>query len=148
MTYRIAGNVCGNLIVRFVVETENAQFYPAQYYFHAVCIGVIRRGSDCNVSTCTEAQRMENIMSNDASPLIMSNDTSPLITATAYGFFVECRLPCGFIDVVSSRTAVNCHCRHCHMVSDCVGVCYYVYTSAIIVVCGCAWHGTVPKCKI
>ena len=55
--YRIAGNVCGNLIVRFAVETENTQFYSTQYYFYAISIGVMRKGSDCHMSMCTEAQR-------------------------------------------------------------------------------------------
>ena len=60
--YCIAGNVCRNLILRFGVETENVQFYSVQfysvqYYFHAICVGVIRRGSDCHVPTCTEVQR-------------------------------------------------------------------------------------------
>ena len=56
--YRIAGNVCGNLILRFAVETENTKLCSTQFYFYAMCIGIIiRRGSDCNVSTCTEAQR-------------------------------------------------------------------------------------------
>ena len=58
MRYRKAGNVCGKLILRFAVETENTKLYSAQYYFHVMCVGIIiRRGSDCNVSTCTEAQR-------------------------------------------------------------------------------------------
>ena len=56
--YRIAGNVCGKLILRFAVETENTKLYSAQYYFHVMCVGIIiRRGSDCNVSTYTEVQR-------------------------------------------------------------------------------------------
>ena len=55
--YRIAGNICGNLVMRSVVVTKNVQFYSAQYYFHAICVGVIRRGSDRHVLTCTEVQR-------------------------------------------------------------------------------------------
>ena len=52
----------------------------------------------------------------------------------------ECRLPCGFTDVVSSHTAVDHHCLHRHVVSDCVGIRYYVCTSAIITHVGI--HGT------
>ena len=42
--YHIASNICGNLIVCFAVGTENAQFYSAQYYFHAICIGITGKG--------------------------------------------------------------------------------------------------------
>ena len=51
VVYCIASNVCGNLIVHFAVETENAQFYTAQYYFHAICVGVIRRESNSTTNS-------------------------------------------------------------------------------------------------
>ena len=152
--YRIAGNACGNLIVHFAVETKNAQFYSAQYYFHAICVGVIRRGGNCHVSTCTEAQRGMALFRGTCLTI-----ASPLITATAYGSSSSSHygssswsvgFHVAFTDMVSSRTAVDHHRLHRHMVSDCVGVRYYmyVYTSAIITICGCARYGTFPKCKI
>ena len=107
-TYCIAGNVCENLILRFAVETEIAQFYSAQYYFHTICVGVIRKGSGCHVSMCTEAQQgmaLFKYLSQDTS---ITKPSSSLLT---------------------------------------VGVRYYMYTSTIIIIRGCARHGAVPKCK-
>ena len=73
----------------------------------------------------------------------IKNGKKQLITAVVYG---SCfcgtvalhgvRLPRDFIDQASSHTAADHHRLHCHVVSDCVGVRYFVSTSAITIICG------------